>query len=435
MSVRWWGVACAAFQVEGEPADSDWRSWTREPGRIRDGSDADRATEFWRRYEIDLKLAADAGMNAFRLSLAWDRIETAPGVYDEDAIAHYRKILIAVRAHGLEPHVTLHHFVTPGWLARVGGLLSETFPARFASFARRIVPEFSRDGLVREWTTFNEPNVCVAGGYLAAEFPPGRKDDFAAANLASYHLALAHREAVRVLRHAMGEEIRSIRIGIVMHMRPFAPARPWHPFDRLIAAVSSWVFNRQILDGALTGHVRSWFPGTAMLRSRLPAWTAGAGYGKRAFAGVEFIGINYYGRMLVRFTWKAPFVIVTEGPREPKSDLGWEIYPEGLEEILVDTHRRYGLPIVIAENGVADSTDRLRPDFIRSHLASMNRAIGRGVNVEGYLHWTLTDNFEWANGLVPRFGLVEIDYETQERKPRPSYFVYRDSIAESRKKD
>jgi beta-glucosidase len=416
-----WGVANAAFQVEGSPKPSDWTAWTEEKGRIFDGSNAEKATDFWNRYEEDLKLAADLGSKAFRMSVAWERIETSEGVFEKSAIEQYRKIIQAVRAHGMEPLLTLHHFVNPLWLAKKGGVLAPDFPELFARFSVFVVGELSKDDLVLQWSTFNEPNIVAVACFLAGEFPPGAKNDFKRATQATFQLSRAHILAVSALRKEVLPRFPKVKVGIVIHLRDFQP-KTRNPLDRLIAKISDWTFNRQILKAALTGKIFAWYPGSKFYREDLSHL-----YDRK---GIDFLGINYYGRTMVKFQWTPPFVAISEGEDGPKNDMGWEIYPQGLENVLCDAHRRYGLPILITENGTADHDDSRRPEFIREHLRALKRAIDKGVPVEGYLHWSLTDNFEWAHGHKPRFGLVEIDYATMARKPRPSYYLYQKLIRE-----
>jgi beta-galactosidase len=182
-----------------------------------------------------------------------------------------------------------------------------------------------------------------------------------------------------------------------------------------------WVFNRQILDSAMSGKIRSWFPGSPYLTERVRF--------EGVAQGMDFLGVNYYGRTLVSFKWKAPFIEATEGQDGEKSDMGWEVYPKGLTDVLKAAHGAYSIPLLVTENGIADQKDRIRPEFIRSHLDALFQAKKEGIPVLGYLHWSLTDNFEWDHGIHQRFGLVEIDYATQRRIPRPSYYSYRELIS------
>ncbi|MDX6770092.1 MAG: family 1 glycosylhydrolase [Elusimicrobiota bacterium] len=393
----WWGAGGSAFQMEGEPADSDWRRWTRQPGRIADGTDAERAARFWAQPEKELDLARELGATMYRLSIAWERVEPEPGRWDDAALDRYERILSAMRRRGLEPLVTLHHFALPGWLADKGGLTAEEFPERYAAYASRVVRRLSRGpGRVRWWMTFNEPMVLVTGGYLLGEWPPGLRSPLEAKRAAE-GLVRAHTRAVAALR-ADTELPRDLKLSVAYHWRP-VDAAGWGPLDPFVAWAGDRLLNRWFLEAIRAGET------------------------------LDYLGVNYYGRTVVRRADRWPFVALDEG-LGVRSDLGWVVHPEGLGRALRDASAAYGLPLLVAENGVADASDRLRPDFLRAHLAEVRRAREAGIPVIGYLHWALTDNFEWAKGLAPRFGLVALDHETGRRSPRPSFRVYRDLIRE-----
>jgi beta-glucosidase len=409
-----WGVGHSAFQVEGSPRDSDWREWTHTKGKIADGTDAEKATDFWNRYEEDFALARELGANCFRLSIAWERIEPEVGRYDEAALDHYVKIVASCREHGLEPVVTLHHFALPLWLAREGGLCAEGFAERFGAYAGRVVARLMQSPTsVRWWMTFNEPLVMVNMGYLIAEWPPGLKSP-ALAMKAAKNLVRAHFQAVEKIRALGGD----LQVSIAQHWRDFQPRRFWNPLDYAAAAYLNHVFNRNFVTALMTGRNSWWMPGT---RERLEILELPEGR-----PTLDYLGINYYGRMIAVSTSQAPFLTVEEGSG-PKTDLGWEICAPSLVKVLKDASR-FGLPLLISENGLADAADTKRGDFLRRHIEAASEAIALGANVIGYLHWSLTDNFEWAFGLTPRFGLVAYDYDTAERRPRDSFNVYRQII-------
>ncbi|MDB5036685.1 MAG: beta-glucosidase, partial [Bacteriovoracaceae bacterium] len=397
-----WGVANSAFQVEGSPAESDWKKWTRETGKIKDSSNADIACDFWNRFEEDFDLAQKIGCTAFRISIAWDRIQPTPSTWDEKALDHYEKIIISMRKRGLEPWVTLHHFVLPEWLAKEGGLLAKDFVQHFISYSEKVVRRLSKSpATVKYWMTFNEPNVLARGGYLVAEWPPGFRDrmDLAVESLAQ--MAEAHIRSVTALSDL------NVLFGVAHHVRPLH-GKGFNPLNSALAWMLDSIFNRHFID-SLGGNIYFWAPGVKSIKRKIPNAKP-----------LDFLGINYYGRLLVSASIKPPFFNITEGPGE-KTDLGWEIFPEGLFELTKKLYRRYKIPIIITENGLADQNDSKRSKFIQDHIFQIERARKADIPIEGYFHWSLTDNFEWAEGLSSRFGLIGIDYAKDlKRFARPS---------------
>ena len=416
-----WGVANSAFQVEGSPLASDWKTWTETPGKILDHTNAEKVTHFWESFAEDFQLARDLGCNSFRISLAWERIQPEKGKFDQTAIDNYLQMIQSMKKLGLEPIVTLHHFVLPDWLAREGGVLSPEFPELFKEFAVRTVRELSGHDLVRYWITFNEPNVLIRSGFMEGEWPPGKKNDFESAGLAAFRLSQAHCEAVKAIREDPRTPSSGLQFGMAIHWRVFQPKQNrW--LDRMACKLVDWAFNQQIVNSVRSGKIKSWFPGARLRHVHLNYFNE--------HAGLDFIGLNYYGRSIVEATLTPPFVVVEEGKEGARTDMDWEIYPEGMLIALEEIHRHYGLPILITENGIADAKDEKRSGFIRKHVAAVMSARKKGIPVFGYLYWSLTDNFEWAHGLKPRFGLVAVDYETMTKTPRDSYQVYRDLIRE-----
>jgi beta-glucosidase len=416
-----WGSGHSAFQSEGNPQNSDWKTWTHTAGKIKDASNADHATDFWNDYEADFDLAKDLSSNVFRLSIAWERIETKPGIYNPEALNHYVKIIGALRKRGLEPIVTLQHFVLPEWLAQQGGILAPNFVERFSKYFMHVTERLAAAPLhVKYFMTINEPLVLVNAGFLEGIWPPGLKDP-KLANEAVAQLARAHVKSYQLAR--ANPALNDIQISIAKHWRIFEGKGI---LGSIIAKMSDWAFNRQIMKALTTGNAYFWIPGATGIKEKFQIPEGRSGF-------LDFIGINYYGRLFTSFTPQAPFVKVEEGPGE-KTDIGWEIYPQGLYETLIDI-KRYNLPILISENGLADASDSKRTKFISDHFSQMHRAmIDQGVPVFGYLHWSLTDNYEWAFGLSPRFGLVAYDYNKKSRSKRPSFDAYKKLIEEYRQK-
>ena len=403
-----WGTATAAHQVEGQNFNADWWLWEQQPGRIRDGSTSRLACDHLRRYREDFDLLAHLHQNAHRLSVEWARIEPRPGEFDPAALAHYRRVLEALRERGIEPIVTLHHFTNPRWLAERGGWERPEVVDLFSRYVRRVVAEY--DDLVRYWVTINEPGVYAYMSYLEGLWPPGVRSRRRAFQVAR-HMAYAHARAY----HTVHDTSRrgDVRVGLAHHMRIFDPHRPRVVLDRVLARIADYLFNWCLLCALIDGVFR--FP---------------LGYGQRvalARDSLDFIGLNYYSRDRVTFDIRRPHRLFgrdhppTSGSHAPLS--GWEIYPEGIYRLL-RALSRFNKPILITENGIAEEGDDLRPAFILSHLLYVHRAIAEGAPVIGYLHWSALDNFEWIEGLRWRFGLIHVDFATQERRIKPSGYLY-----------
>lgn len=366
-----WGAATSAYQVEGGNDNSDWESW-----RVKAG----RACDHYNRFEEDFDILESLNLNAYRLSLEWARVEPKKGEFDGREVQHYRKVLQSLVRRGIRPLVTLHHFTNPLWLTEEGGWENSDTINYFERYVRYVVTQLA--DLCDFWITINEPWVYVSEGYIYRRWPPEKFNPLAAYKV-GINMLRAHRAAYRIIHEIQeGTGRRPPMVGIAyslgcIRMRP-----------------------------ALLPKIFSFLERSFVAR-----------------AGVQdFIGVNYYRSITI----KPPRFPGTK-PRRfsdlPRTDIGWEIYPEGLYQILMEL-KRFNLPIYITENGLADAKDEKRADYIRDHLDSVWRAIREGVDVRGYFHWSLMDNFEWARGFDPRFGLVEIDCETMERKIRPSARIY-----------
>ncbi|HUF40290.1 MAG TPA: family 1 glycosylhydrolase [Anaerolineales bacterium] len=399
-----WGTATAAYQVEGSNANSSWHAW-EQAGHIAAAGSAAQACDWWGgRWREDFDRAAETGQNAHRFSVEWSRIEPEPGRWDEAALDRYRDMARGLAERGLEPMATLHHFSDPLWLAETGGWVVDR-TAAFEAFAVRVV-EALKDH-VRLWITFNEPNVYVTLGYITGVFPPGATDPFAAGRVMS-HLLDAHIAAY----HAIHRIRPDAQVGMAHHYRGMAPQRPWFPPDRWISAFHSRRFNEAFPRALQTGRLR--------LPVGLPRASAARGT-------QDFFGLNYYTSDLVRFAPFAPRVLF--GRRSFPEDA--EVSPNGFIANRPAEFARalrwakgFGLPIYVTENGIEDASDRLRPRYLVEHLRQVWLAANFNWKIRGYFHWTLVDNFEWGNGWTQRFGLWELDLQTQARRMRPSAGLY-----------
>jgi beta-glucosidase len=408
-----WGTATAPVQNEGSFRESSWWAWERRPGAIRNGDRSGAGCNWWTNAEADFDLARSMGHNALRLGVEWSRIQPQENVVDEAALARYRQMLHGLRDRGIEPMLTLHHFSDPMWFVRRGGWLNPAAPALFRRFVELVVDVLG--DLVTLWVTINEPMVYVRDGFLDGTRPPGQRG-LPNALRAARHLLLGHGAAYEAIHYRRSGAL----VGIANHIVHFDPTEPDRPGDRAGASLLDWLFNGWKLAAQTNG------------RMALP-YGLGALPQPALVDSVDFLGLNYYSRIRVRYApgCRNEFVAWQMVPLDEtmgRSDAGLdgfmgEVYPEGMGRALLRL-AGYGKPIYITENGVADHSDRLRARFIVDHLLEVQRAIAAGADVRGYFHWTLVDNFEWSEGWQWRFGLVELDPATQARRPRPSAAVY-----------
>jgi beta-glucosidase len=402
------GVATSAYQVEGH-IENDWSEWERA-GKLKEAhARCGRGVDHWNRFDEDLQLAANVHSGAFRISLEWARIEPQPGQFDEVAIENYRQRLLRMKAAGMRPVVTLHHFTHPTWFHKLCPWHSpESVPVfrRYAKVCARILKGTNSIVL-----TFNEPMVLLLGGYVQGLIPPGIADGrtamLALANIARSHVAA---------REELLTECGPTEMGISQNVVWFAPDRMWHPLDRALVHVAAQNYNHAFLEAVTTGHLKINMPGLASTNVKIEG----------ARDSCEFIGINYYTRAHLRFTASKPFV--TFNYRDPfkrgLTDIGWEQYPEGFGNLLMEM-KRYGLPVWITENGMDDRQGDRRPEYLYAHWKQMLDAMKKGVDVKGYLYWSLLDNFEWLEAWGPRFGLYYVDFDTLERRETPACRYFR----------
>jgi beta-glucosidase len=397
-----WGAATSAHQVEGGNTGNDWWRFEQLPGVIAGGRGSGEACRHWELFDSDFALAAADGHNAHRLSLEWSRLEPAPGQFDPGAVAHYHAVLASLRRHALTPIVTLHHFTNPLWVADAGGWESRATVDRFEAFVRFCAREFGSE--VDWWCTVNEPEVFAFRGWSEGVWPPAVRDNSRALAVIAHQLE-AHGRAYHVLHSedradADGDGVAA-RVGFAKHRIQLEPLRPWNPLDRLQAELEDRVFNVAVERAAIDGEIDLSVPGARGIKRSLPELRH----------ALDWYGLNYYTRWMVRSLSAVPHVAK---PGAPQNDLGWELWPGGLEQALVAAGR-FGLPVLVTENGVADARDTLRPAALIGYVEAVHAALARGVNVVGYLHWSLLDNFEWADGYRGRFGLYAVDFDRPER--------------------
>lgn len=377
----YWGTATSSHQVEGNNTNNDW--WRAEQeGKIKHKSG--RACDSYNRYEEDFDLAKGLGNNAHRLSIEWSRVEPEEGKFDEKEIEHYKKVIKALKDRGLEPFVTLHHFTNPVWFADKGSWENPRSPFYFARYAEYVVKNLPE---VKYWITINEPFILSTMGYMDGFWPPFKNGVLNALKI-NTELHRAHKGAYRKIKAVAPKA----QIGLAKNVKYFKACNGKF-FSRVFVALFNLILNYGFLDSLK--HEQ------------------------------DFAGLNYYYPVNISAGFSHPRKWMREFPGAQKSDFGWDIYPEGLYQVVKDASK-LDKPIYIFENGIADADDRQRPRFIREHLEQLAKAASEGADVRGYFHWSLLDNFEWAEGFTKKFGLVEVDFKTLERKPRPSYYVYKE---------
>ena len=407
-----WGTATAAYQVEGNNIHSNWWTWEQQPGHILNGDKSGLACDWWGgRWREDLDRAAEAGQNAHRFSIEWGRIQPEPDRWDEDALDRYRQILRGLVERGMTPMVTLHHFSEPSWVTEKGGWEDEAILAHFEKYVLKVV-EALKD-YVSLWVTLNEPNVYAVNGYITGDFPPG-KHDLGTALRVMVNLARGHAAAY----HAIHKLQAHARVGMAVMYRGFSAAKPWFPLDSLAASLLSQVFNDFFPRLAADGVARLLFSS-----QRIP----------EAKGTQDYFGLNYYTSEQVAFSLDSSQAftrrILPAGAQ--LSHTNWIAnVPEGMFGAL-KWALQFKVPIIITENGVEDPDDRLRPRYLAEHLHQVWRAVNFNWPVKGYFHWTLVDNFEWERGWTQRFGLWELDPETQVRRKRPSADLYAEICREN----
>lgn len=401
------GTATASTQIEGGDTLNTWYHWC-EAGHIWDSSSCINACDHWNRVREDMELLKALNVQTHRLSLEWSRIEPAPGQYSADAIKHYRDEIQLLVDNHIEPLVTLHHFSEPQWFHEMGGWVKPGNSELFVDYVRTVVEKLG--DLVREWVTFNEPNVYSSLGYVIGIFPPGIRNLFKSlkvkAEIIKTHVKLYG--LIHGIRREKGFPGRTM-VGAAVHVRVFDGLTL---VGRKLAGAVDYIFNELFMEGMTTGRIR--FP--------LPR----KDYKTEKGSYADFLGINYYTRNIVEFAWDPTIyfhrLVADKGLH--KSDVGWDIYPEGIYRVCNKYYARYKLPVYITENGISDKYDNRRPDYIVDHLAYLAKAIGEGTEVERYYHWTLMDNFEWLEGESANFGLYHNNFRTQERTARKSAALY-----------
>lgn len=423
-----WGVATSAYQIEGAARDggrgpSIWDTFSHTPGKVLHGDTGDVACDHYHRLEQDLDLIQSLGVDSYRFSIAWPRVQPlGQGAWNPQGLDFYDRLIDGLRARGIAAHITLYHWDLPQALQEAGGWENRATAVHFAEYARVIGLRYSTKAA--SIATHNEPWCTAVLGNELGRFAPGLKDQKVMLRVA-HHLLLSHGLALQAMR-AAGVVAP---LGIVLNQSP-ATAATDSAADAALAAKEYALFVRWYMDPLF----KQQYPSGA----DLPVCdVVQAGDLQTIAQPLDFLGINYYTRI-----WASTSTPPVPAPNhDGVSDMGWENYAPGLTELLVGIHRDYLLPpIFITENGfahadvVVDGTvaDAPRIDYLRTHLQALREAMDAGVDVRGFFYWSLMDNFEWDSGYAKRFGLFHVDYRTQARTPKDSAHWYRALIAQHR---
>jgi beta-glucosidase len=393
-----WGVSTSAHQVEGgtynqwsvwelehavELAKSAHKTYSHLPNweNIKDQAEnpenyiSGRGVDHYNQYKTDFAIARSLNATAFRFGMEWSRIEPEEGVWDLSAIEHYRDYIKQLKAQGLEPFLNIWHWTVPVWFEKKGGLTKRANLRYVERFVDKLAQEYIHE--IKYIITLNEPNTYAANSFANGKWTPQLKSLFTA-GVVYFNLVTLHKRLYRILKKAKP----SLMVGSAPQLGNIQAKRPHSIGDEVTTQVMRNIWNWWFLNRTRKQH--------------------------------DFIGFNYY------FTDYFSGWFKRKNPHVPLNDLGWYAEPEGLYSIILRVWARYKKPIIITENGIADSEDRMRRWWLEETIIALERAISEGVDIRGYFHWSLLDNFEWSDGWWPKFGLVEVDRKTMKRSVRPS---------------
>ena len=396
-----WGASTSAYQVEGGIVN-DWSEWEKK--NVEQLSK--KAKHYWQEwqqkkfpemfeqknyicgkannsYEMvnnDIECIKNLRLNAYRFGIEWARIEPKNNKFNMKEIEHYKKFLQKLKDNNIKSVVTLWHWTNPIWIAEIGGWENKKTVKYFIRYTKLIVNELGN--LVDYWITLNEPLMHIGHGYIDGKFPPNKKRDLIGTIKVFNNFVKAHKKSYEIIH----DKFPKAQVSIAMTTGYVEPAHKWNLIEVLIAKMGHYFRNDWYLN-----KIKNYF---------------------------DYIGVNYYHHD--RMVWYPPF---KKNLNEKINDRGWEIYPEGIYHVLKN-YKKFNKPMIILENGTADKEDHHRTDFIKDHLFYIHQAISEGVDVRGYFYWSLLDNFEWAEGWWPKFGLYKVDRKTFERTARPSAKIY-----------
>jgi beta-glucosidase len=419
----YWGTATASHQVEGNCTNNNWFKWESEKDkfgfpRIKDNQVAGLACDHWNRYKDDIELIKELGVSHYRLSLEWSKIEPTQGKYNDDAIKHYSNIIDSLISQNITPVITLHHFTNPIWFDEIGGFEDAKNIKYFVSFSNYIFSIYSSK--VKNWCTINEPEVYSVMGYFTGIFPPGKKNPQLAVEVLK-NLLIAHTDVYKSLKSLPNGN--DSKIGIVKNLMQFDPYRRWNILDWIVCRITNKIYNGIALSYLEKGKISINYPFFVKMNYE----------SKAAALATDFFGLNYYSHNHLKFKFNSyEFFESKYLDSDIMTDMPYSIYPEGLYRAIYEV-KNINKPIIITENGIADSNDDRRGLFIERYIYAMYKAIQEGVDVQGYFYWSLMDNFEWAEGYDMKFGLYEVDFNNQKRTLRGGSKRFIEIINESSK--
>ncbi len=390
-----WGVVTSAFQIEGF-LQNDMTEWEAK-GKFRTNDKNPvygDASRHWKLWEEDFLLLKELGVNSYRYSMDWGRIEPEKGVFDEGALCQYDRMVDKLLELGITPMLTLHHFTHPVWFHKISPWHKKASVPAFLNYAEKIIDRF-RDR-ISLFITFNEPMVWILAAYGDGKFPPGKKN-VKQLGSALAHMLTAHGKIYDYIKSRQPEA----QVGIAKNFIIFRPERSWSLLDRGVVHLIHKFYNMTLFDAFKSGRLKLFFPFLLNHEEKLPVADK-----------IDFWGINYYYRLHIRFQPKINLPLqlnFIHRSGEGLSDLGWENYSDGLWEVMQWINLT-GKPYYITENGIADASDEKRISYLQKHLAQVRKARENDFPLKGYFHWSLMDNYEWLEGESARFGLYAVDY-------------------------
>lgn len=396
-----WGSAQSAYQVEGNNYNNDWFEFEQIPGVIKNGDRCGESSDHYNLYESDFKLLRSLNQNALRTGIEWSRIVPEENVVNEDELEHYHRVIESLKKNSLTEFINILHFTIPIWFERKGGFLKTKNLRFFQHYCEVLAKNFPE---VEFWNTINEPGVVPLMGYLYGDFPP-RKKSLSAFIKVYRNMIKAHGIAYRKLK----EHNPKSQVGIVKTIPYFFQKYHSRLWKKWVVSAMDFAYNQVMFNALKKGKL-------PFIPFAYKNWLKGSS---------DFFGLNYYDPVYFRFKFGIPTGIDFKLPSQIQTtQMGWGIYPQGLYEDIMRVKREFKGPIYITENGMATLHDEERQKFILSHLIEVNKAISDGADVKGFFYWSSLDNWEWAEGFEPRFGLIGIDYATKERLVRESARMY-----------